>query len=212
MSNDLNWQRLSLLRPQMEANCTALAAREPGLAQRVREHAPAGEYVLAIRGNDVIIGQLAGTTVHIRPCLLSAAASQETLRRVYPGGACTEPLLVAGVDQGWLWEQAYRMPVAAPAVPGYRPPLYFLVKEIEELWIALHLYDWRAMLADGRVRLMAGTDVAEQLRLALLNDPQIPEPKVALTLGPSIWPAGSDLDSIVAGTRATLSAEFRESI
>ena len=212
MSNDLNWQRLSVLRPQMEANCTALSAREPDLARRVREFAPVGECVLAIRGNDVIIGQLAGTTVHVRPCLLSAAAAQETLRRVYPGGACTEPLLVAGVDQGWLWEQAYRMPVSSPAVPGYRPPLYFLVKEIEELWIALHLHDWRTMLADGRVRLMAGDNVVEQLRLALLNDPQVPEPKVALTLGPSIWPSGSDLDSIVAGTRATLSAEFRESM
>src|SRR3989442_9144171 len=118
MSNDLNWQRLSLLRPQMEGNCTALAAREPDLARRVREFAPAGEYVLAIRGNDVIIGQLAGTTVHVRPCLLSAAASQETLRRVYPGGACTEPLLVAGGDPGGLLGQADRLAVAAPAVAG----------------------------------------------------------------------------------------------
>lgn len=198
------WQRLSLARRQLEANCNALAQRDPELAGRVRAFAPAAEYVLAIQGSDVIVAQLDGTTAKVRTCLASATAAHDTLEKVYPGGVCTEPLLLAGIDQGWLCELAYTMPVSTPSTPGHRPPLYFLAKEIEELWIALHLHDWRKLLANERVRLMVGEDVAEQFRQSLIDNPQTPQPKLALTIGDPLWPAGSDLDSIVASAREAL--------
>jgi hypothetical protein len=197
----LQWQRLSLARHQLEANCAALALRDPALAEQVRSFMPAAEYVLAIQGNKVVIAQLDGTTARVRPCLASATAAHDILQKVYPQGVCTEPLLLAGIDQGWLCELAYTMPVSTPLTPGHRPPLYFLAKEIEELWIALHLHDWRNMLADPRVRLMVGEDVGEQLRQSLIENPQVPHPKLALTIGESLWPAGSSLESIVASAR-----------
>jgi hypothetical protein len=203
-SPTFQWQRLSLARRQMEANCAALAQRDAELAQRVRDFVPACEYVLAIQGNNVIIAQLEGTTARVRPCLASAAAAHDILQKIYPTGMCTEPLLLAGIDQGWLCELAYTMPVSSPLTPGHQPPLYFLAGEIEELWIALHLHDWRKMLADPRVRLMAGADVAGQFRQSLLDNPQVPQPKLALTIGQPLWPPGSDLDSIVASARDAL--------
>src|SRR5882724_2931039 len=96
----LQWQRLALLRGQMEANCAALAARDPALAERLRAFRPNVEWVLAVRGNDVILAELTGDRAHVRPCLLSAEAAHQTLAKVYPGGSYKEPLLVAGVDQG----------------------------------------------------------------------------------------------------------------
>ena len=200
----LQWQRLSLARHQLEANCAALARRDPELADRIRAFAPATPYVLAIQGNQVIVAQLDGTTARVRPCLASAAAAHEILQKVYPTGTCTEPLLLAGIDQGWLCELAYTMPASTPMTPGHRPPLYFLASEIEEVWIALHLHDWRTMLADERVRLMVGADVAGQFHQSLIANPQIPHPKLALTIGPPLWPAGSDLDSIVASAGTVL--------
>jgi hypothetical protein len=197
-----HWQRLGLARHQLEANCAALGRRDADLAARVQAFSPKAEYVLAIQGNQVVVAQLEGTTARVRPCLLSATAARDVLVKVYPTGQCTEPLLLAGIDQGWMCELAYTMPIATGATPGHRPPLYFLAGDIEELWIALHLHDWREMLADERVRIFAGEDAAEQLRQSLIANPQIPEPKLALTIGRSLWPAGSDLDSIVASARS----------
>lgn len=206
----LQWQRLSLARRQFEANCAALAQRDADLAGRLRSFLPAAEYVLAIQGNSVVVAQLDGTTAKVRPCLASATAAHDILAKIYPGGVCTEPLLLAGIDQGWLCELAYTMPVSTPSTPGHRPPLYFLAKEIEELWIALHLHDWRTMLADVRVRLIVGDDVADQLRRSLIDNPQVPQPKLALTIGEPLWPAGSDLDSIVASARDALHARMMQ--
>ncbi len=207
---ELNWQRLSLLRGQMEANCSALEIRDPALADRLRSFQPDTEFVLALRGTQVIIARLEGTAARVRPCLLSAEAAQQTLARLCPSGACTESLLIAGVDQGWLWDQAYSLPAAVAALPGHRPPLYFLVRDIEEFWIALHLHDWRMMLADPRVRLSVGEDAVAQFERGLRANPQIPVPRVALSLGPQLWAGGTDLASVVAASRAPLEAELQE--
>jgi len=203
-----DWQRLAVLGDQIEANCAALATRDATLATSVRSHMPSGEFVITVQGDRVIIAKLEGQTAHVRSCLLSPVAAHETLLKVYPGGSCTEPILIAGVDQGWLWEQLYHMPVATPATPAHRPPLYFLVRDIEDLWIALHLHDWRTMLADERVRLMVGADVTTQFDRSLAANPQVPPPRVALTLGPALWPAGADLGSIVSAARAPLEQEL----
>jgi 5-methyltetrahydropteroyltriglutamate--homocysteine methyltransferase len=112
------------------------------------------------------------------------------------------------------------LPASTPTTPGHHPPLYFLSSEIEEVWIAFHLHDWRTMLADRRVRLMVGPDVAEQLRQSLIAHPEVPQPKLALTLGPPLWPPGSDLEieikKLVArqesiGLQAVTDGEFRRS-
>ncbi|MDB5319207.1 MAG: hypothetical protein JWN40_838 [Phycisphaerales bacterium] len=206
---ELQWQRLSLLRGQMEANCNALESRDPALADQLRSFEPETEFVLALRGTQVIIARLEGTAARVRPCLLSAEAAQQTIARLCPSGACTESLLIAGVDQGWLWDQAYTLPSAVPALPGHRPPLYFLVRDIEELWLALHLHDWRLMLADPRVRLSVGEDAVAQFERGLRASPQIPVPRVALSIGPQLWAPGTDLASVVAASRMPLEVELQ---
>src|SRR3954465_6492438 len=120
----LQWQRLSLLREQMEANCAALGRRDPELANRLLNYDPAGEFVLALRGTQVIIARLEGTAARVRSCLLSAEAANQTVARLCPSGTCTESLLIAGVDQGWLRAQVYNLPSSVAALPGHRPPLY----------------------------------------------------------------------------------------
>ena len=206
----LQWQRLGLLREQMEANCAALGRRDAELAQRLLNHQPEGEFVLALRGTQVIIARLDGAAARVRPCLLSAEAANQTVARLCPSGACTESILIAGVDQGWLWEQVYTLPASVAALPGHRPPLYFLVRDVEDLWIALHLHDWRLMMADERVRLYLGDDAVAQLERGLRAYPQIPPPKLALSIGPQLWAAGTDLSSVVAASRLPLEAELQE--
>jgi hypothetical protein len=205
----LQWQRLCLLSGQFEANCRALATRMPELAARVMAFSPTADWMLAIKGNQVLIADHSDGAVRMRPCLLSAAAAHQTLERLFPDGKYTQPLLVAGVDQGWLWQQAYSMPSLAPAVPGHQLPLYFVTRELEEFRIALHLHDWREMLADGRVRLMVGEDAVEQFMRSLAEHPRIATPKIALTLGAPLWPAGTDLGSVIAQARVPLEEEVR---
>jgi hypothetical protein len=205
---ELQWQRLILLRGQLEANCAAMAGLHPALADRLLGFEPATEFVLALRGTQVILARLEGTSARVRPCLLSAEAAHQTLIRLCPSGACTEPLLIAGVDQGWLWEQLYTMPSSVPALPGHRPPLYFLVRDLEEFWLALHLHDWRTMLADPRVRLYVGEDAVAQFERGMRENPQIPVPRAALSIGPQLWGPGQDLGSVVAASRTPLEAEL----
>jgi hypothetical protein len=67
----------------------------------------------------------------------------------------------------------------------------------------MHLHDWRAMLADNRVRLFAGLDAYDQLRRALADDMRLPWPQHAVTIDPAIWPAGQSIDSLVQHLHAT---------
>src|SRR3712207_8973576 len=100
--------------------------------------------------------------------------------------SCTEPVLVAGLDQGWLWHALYHLPVNTPRTPGHRPPLYFLASDIERLWLVLHLHDWRAVLADGGVRLFAGARCAEQARAAIAAHATLPWPRLCVTVDPPL--------------------------
>ena len=206
----LHWQHLCLLSGQLEANCEALATRMPELAARVMAFSSVADWMLAIKGNQILIADLSDGVIRMRPCMLSAMAANQTLERIYPDRHYTEPLLVAGVDQGWLWEQAYSMPVSTPALPGHRPPLYFMAQEMEDFWIALHLHDWRELLADGRVRLMVGEDVVEQFKRELAENARVVPPKLALTLGAPVWPEGTDLGSMVAEARLPLERELHD--
>ncbi len=111
-------------------------------------------------------------------------------------------MAVAGLGFGWIWHQLYAMPVVTPALPGHRPSLYFMTRDLGQLHSVLHLHDWRAMLADERVRLIIGTDPFEQLERSLLTDTRLPWPKLAVTVEPSCWPAGKNVDELVQSLSA----------
>src|SRR5258708_22797228 len=115
-----------------------------------------------------------------------------------------EGVRVGGVEQGWWGVEGYAINVSSAVLRGDQPPLYFLVRELGDFWLAMHLHDWRTMLADGRVRLFIGEDAVEQFQRSVTAHPSIHCPRVSLSIGPTPWPPDTDLGSIVAAARAPL--------
>jgi hypothetical protein len=71
----------------------------------------------------------------------------------------------------------------------------------------MHVHDWRALLADPRVRLFVGADCADQVRASMSANPTVPWPRLSVTVDPSIWSAGASIDTLL--TSANESANGR---
>jgi hypothetical protein len=192
---DQQWQPLSLLNGQFQANLQALRTLRGGLAEQLERLAPLPRVLLTGHGG-VRLAVRDGGSLQLLPNPVPPSAAQQIAAKLCPTGQCTGPLVVAGLDQGWLWKTLYDMPASTPALPGHRPPLYFLTGDLERLWTAMHLHDWRTMLADPRVCLLAGPDAFEQLRSMLVADDRMPWPRTAVTIEPKIWPAGESIDTL----------------
>jgi hypothetical protein len=204
----VNWQRLDMLGARFRANCDALATRDAELAGRLRSHRPSAQYVIATQDERVHLARLEGTTAHVIPCRLPPVGAQQVAQQLCLTGRYHEPVLVAGIDQGWLWHFLYQLPAEAPACPGYRAPLFFLVKEIKELWIAAHLHDWRQLLADARVQILVGADAYSQVLRTIDANPRINIPRLSVTLDPAVWPAGKNLDVLTSELLSSLNARL----
>lgn len=199
-------------RARFDANLAALDRCNAPLAGALRALRPAFDYALRGDGESTEIARKPrAATGPFTP--LPAAVSPETARqilsRLTAQSVASGPLLVAGVDLGWLWDTLYRAPIDIPAAPGHRPPLYLLCRDLEPLWLALHLHDWPALLTDPRCVILVGDDAVAQLKLRLVDTPQVPWPKVNLTIDPTVWPVGCTLDALLrrAETRLAASAE-----
>ena len=199
-----DWKPLRLLHHQFTANLAALATRDAKLAERLRASAPIHQLLVNAAGNAVLLGRQMGEEIEVIPELVSPSSADSAVKQLCPAGMLTQPALVAGIERGWLWQRLYAAPSAAPGVPGHRLALYFLEKQIDRVWTALHLHDRRSMLADLRVRLFVGEDAYGQFRHSLLDQPSIPWPRQSITVGKSIWPAGGSLEQTLG--EATLSA------
>jgi hypothetical protein len=198
----VNWQNVELLDRRFVANCDALATRDPEMAIRLRSHRPAEPYVLAAENDELRIARVVEQTAHVLPHRLSPHAAMKVVEKLCPGGTYVEPVLIAGMDQGWLWQQLHQLPIESPMRPGHRPALFLWAREWDELWWATHVHDWRELLADPRVLLLVGEDAYSQTKKALLANSALGTPRLSVTLDPAIWPAGRSLD--------TLSAEVSE--
>ncbi|HEX4125190.1 MAG TPA: hypothetical protein VHY37_10730, partial [Tepidisphaeraceae bacterium] len=196
----VDWKPLTLLHHQFTANVDALAPRDGKLAERLRGFAPIHQLLVNTTGNAVMLGRRIGEEIEVIPELVSPSVAAEAVKQLCPAGALTLPTLIAGIDRGWLWQRLYAAPSAASGVPGHRLPLFFLEKQIDRLWTALHLHDWRSMLADPRVRLFAGEDTYGQFRQSLLDQPMIPWPRQSITVDQTIWPHAGSLDRTLAET------------
>lgn len=202
------WQPLTLIRRQFIANCEALAARDPELADTLRSHAPPCEYLLHAGDDTLRIARRVAGGVEMLPNRVPPQSAKYVVAKVFPGGVYNQATLVAGVDQGWLWHALYKLPAAAAEYPGHRPPLYLLCADVEELFVALHLQDCRPMLGDARVSIFAGPDAVGQLRRRMLGDLYAPWPRMALTIDPAVWCDGTDLDAVRAAAGAELSEQL----
>lgn len=196
MSVEPNWQPLSLLAPQFAANVQALAGRYPGLAEALIQ-LPATTTLLSTATGQLCLSERIGGVVGEIPDPAPPANARQIVSKVYPTGECAFPVVVAGLGHGWIWHQLYNLPIASPTVPSYRPPLYFMAGNIEQLHTILHVHDWRAMLVDERVQLFVGHDAFHQLERLLHTDQRLPWPERAITIDRSCWPPGKTLDGLV---------------
>ena len=190
-----SWLNLALLNERFLANVSALDTRYPSLATTLRSLVPRQTYFISTDRDCVVLGIGQAGSVQALPTILSPASAKATVESMFPDKNC-KVALVAGEDLGWLWNILYQMPVTVPSAPGHRPPLFFLMKDLERLWVILHIQDWKTLLADPRVRLFAGDDCVQQFRQSLLDEPRCPWPQLAVTILPDTWPDGVTFDLI----------------
>ncbi|HSV15735.1 MAG TPA: hypothetical protein VLI90_15850, partial [Tepidisphaeraceae bacterium] len=205
-----SWTPLELLKHRFIANVDALAARYPQLAQRLRELSPSQTYFIQAYPDHVRLGAGSIGAVNALPHPLLPVAALDLAKRLFSDDNYDQPVLVSGEDLGWLWNRLYALPCNVPTAPGYRPPMHCLIRDVERLWVILHLQDWRQLLADARVRLFAGDDAFDQFRRSLVHDSQCPWPKLSVTIDPALWPAGQTIDTVLAAARAAMTERLTQ--
>lgn len=198
-----SWTPLTLLAERFNANILALASRYPSLADGLRSLAPSQKYYIQPMNGGLLLGVGQPDAIEVLPSTVSPQRAHELAIQLYPKRICNVPAMITGEDLGWLWNSVYHLPCGATAAaPGYRPPLYFLLKDIERLWVILHVQDWQTLLADSRVRLFVGLGAFDQFRRLLVEDAMCPWPKLSMTVDPSLWPAGLTIDAVLTGAYA----------
>src|SRR5580658_5144524 len=164
-----SWTPLSLLNSRFLANVAGLAGRCPELSQRLAKLVTERAYHILPSPDAIQLGVSDGPFISPIPHTVQPETAKNLVRQLYPTAHCVQPVLIAGEDMGWLWNTIYQLPCQAAAAPGHRPPLYFLIKDIERLWVILHIHDWRTLLADPRVRLFVGDNAMDQFRQSLVD-------------------------------------------
>jgi hypothetical protein len=169
---------LAALAPRYEANLKVLQDRgiDVGLI-RERWNADRKRYELFIdaRGGHQVRAHVAngqhewvgGITNH--PSAAESAPPPPDHKELMPG-----PYLFDGVGMGWFFERVWR--TTRDTFLGYSPALYALIREPAHLALALHLHDWRELLADPRVMLFLGDDAANKFSSLLIDDTDLPLP------------------------------------
>jgi hypothetical protein len=189
-----SWTRLALLGHRFAANLVALALTKPDLAKELHRMTPVRKYFVRASGGGLQIGVETAGIISSLPQMVSPEKAREVAQKFYPMAICNQPVLVAGEDMGWLWQSFYQLPCHSPLAPGYRPPLYFLIRDLERLWVLLHIHDWQNLLSDARVRLFAGENAFAEFRVFLPVNSICPWPKLSVTVDPSLWPADVTID------------------
>ncbi len=203
------WTPLKLLKSRLTANLDAMESRYPQLAQQLSDLDSRQPYQIMPSGESIQLGTGNGLGATPLPHTLSPAAARDVIRKLYPAGVCSQPVLIVGEDMGWLWNGIYRLPCQTPAAPGHRPPLFFLIGDIERLWVMLHIHDWRDLLADGRVRLSVGPDAFDHFRQSLVTDTGTPWPKISVRVDPTLWSGEPTLDQVLTEAGAQSNEIFR---
>jgi Glycosyl transferases group 1 len=196
-----SWIPLKSLSARFGANIAALVSRYPELAEALQSLSPAQKYCISPAVDYIQLGveSIMGGSPMQLPHSVPPSVAKNLIQRLYPSAQCHQPVLICGEDMGWLWNGIYSLPCHTPAMPGHKPPLYFLIRDIERLWVMLHLHDWQNLLADSRVRLFAGDDAFERFRDSLLMDTVCPWPRLSVQVDAALWNGQPSLDEILAG-------------
>jgi hypothetical protein len=206
----VSWSPLDKLTHRFAANVDALATRYPELAQNLRVWVPRQNYYLFPGPEDILIGAGNGSSITPLPHTLPPSTATNIMRQMFPTAKCTQPVLIVGEDLGWLWNGLYSLPCDTPAAPGHHPALFFLMRDIELLWIILHIHDWRNLLADSRVRLFTGDNAMSDFRQSLVAETAIPWPRLSVRVDPALWNGSPTLDEILIDATAKSNQLFLE--
>ena len=207
------WTPLAALRSRFTSNINALAPRYPQLAESLTALTPLQPYFI-LPVNDTLHLAVGSAPPALTPLphTLPPAVATDMLRKMFPAAACNQPALIVGEDMGWLWNALYQLPCNTPHAPGHRPPLFFLIRDLERLWVLLHVHDWQNLLADSRVRLFAGESAMNDFRQALVADAACPWPKLSVRVDPSMWSGNPTLDQILAESTAESNRQFLDHV
>jgi hypothetical protein len=202
------WTPIDALNSRFVRNLAALATQYPELAESLGSLNPSQKYFIVPTADSLQLG--VGAPGNIAPVThtLPPSVATDMLQKMYPAAACNQPAVIVGEDMGWLWNALYNLPCQTPAAPGHRPPLYFLIRDLDRLWVLLHIHDWQKLLADPRVRLFTGESALTNFRQALVADAASPWPKLCVRVDPSLWPGDLTLDQILADATTQTNRRF----
>jgi hypothetical protein len=199
------WTRLVGLRGRFDANLAALTRRDPNLSDQVRAFVPAAPWHLSASGDSLHLGREIDGSIISQPAAVTADYARQVVNDLRRSDAIESPILISGLDQGWLWDFVYRTEQTVASAPGHRLPLYLLTRDVERLWLAMHVHDWRDLLADPRCRLFVGHYAVDELEQHLFEHPQIKWPRINITVDRRLWPSGLTLEALLE--RATQRAD-----
>jgi hypothetical protein len=206
------WTPLDALRSRFSQNAAALAKRYPDLAASLQSLVFAKPFFILPTGDTLQLGISTGKDITPLRQILPPSVATDMLQKMYPAAACNQPALIAGEDLGWLWNGLYNLPCQTPAAPGHRPPLFFLIRDLERLKVLLHIHDWQTLLADPRVRLYTGETALNDFREAIASEVAIPWPKLSVRVDSSLWPENLMLDQMLAQATAESNRQYLDHI
>lgn len=204
----LKWHPLDVFGERFAANVAALASRDAELAQRLREFSPAKALFIAAQGDDVFLGRAGDAGIEPIPNPVSPAQAREIVGGLFPKASVPWSIVVGGLGYGWLWDRVAKLPCKVDAAPGHRPPIYLLTGDIERLWAALHVLDWRQMLGDARFPIFVGPDAAAQLRTFLIEHPTFPRPQACVRIEQNLWQ--EDFNALLQQVSGSLTTQTRQ--
>ncbi len=184
----------------------------PELADSLRVFVPKQNYHIHATSQAIQLGVGDATGVTPLPHSLAPPAAADVVRRLYPSAVCNKAIVIVGEEMGWLWNGIYQLPCKTPEAPGHRSPLYFLIGDIERLWVILHVQDWQSLLADPRVRLFVGNEAMNDFRQSLTVDHVCPWPQLSVRVDPVLWSGSPTLDEILADAGAKAYREFQNCV
>jgi len=183
----LQWHPIELFDQRFGANLAALASREPKLAPVLRELAPSAPHFAAADGQSLFLGRTGTSGIEMISDPLPPPAVRKMILGMFPRGHISWPLVIGGLGYGWMWDQIAKLPGDRESLPGYRPPIYCLTGNLEQLWAVLHVMDWRAILADARFKLFVGPDAARQMCDALVENQTWPRPRACVRIEQNLF-------------------------
>jgi glycosyltransferase involved in cell wall biosynthesis len=204
----ISWMPLKALAARFHANIIALGGRIPELAEMLKNWSPKQNYYILPGSETIQLGVANDQVVTPLPHPVPAPAATDVIRKLYPAAVCNQGVLICGEDMGWLWNGLYQLPCQVPGLPGHQPPLFFLTKDIERLWVMLHLHDWKNFLADTRVRLFVGPDAMARFRQSLTTDLHCPWPRLSVQVDQTLWDGRPSLNEILTEAKGKVDKEL----